>query len=57
MDGPHMTETMSYLVVNRGMHTLSDGTMIEADSFKGLKDTFTFVPFASSFTTIPVVLP
>lgn len=32
MDGPHTTETMSYLVVDAGTHILSDGTMIEAGS-------------------------
>lgn len=56
-DGPHTTETMSYLVVDAGTHILSDGTMVEAGSLKGVKDTFTFVAFTSTFTSVPVVIP
>jgi len=56
MDGPHTTETMSYLVVDAGMHTLSDGTMVEAGSHEGLRDAFTFVAFKGNFTSVPVVL-
>jgi hypothetical protein len=47
---------MSYLVVEKGAHTLSDGSTVEAGSFEGLSDTFTFVPFSSKFSSTPVVL-
>jgi hypothetical protein len=56
LDGAHGTETMSYLVVERGAHTLSDGSNVEAGSFEGLQDDFTFVPFTSEFSSTPVVL-
>jgi hypothetical protein len=30
LDGPHTTETISYMIVEEGQHTLYDGTLIEA---------------------------
>jgi hypothetical protein len=30
LDGPHMSETVSYMVVESGVHELADGTWIEA---------------------------
>lgn len=56
MDGPHTTETMSYLVVDRGVHTLSDGSIVEAGSFEGLKDSFKFIKFSREFNHVPVIL-
>jgi hypothetical protein len=47
---------MSYLVAERGVHTLSDGSTVEAGSYEGLGDQFVTVRFSSSFSSIPVVL-
>ena len=53
-DGPHTTETLSYMIVERGSYQLADGTWIEAGSIDGTKD-FQEVKFESEFDATPVV--
>ncbi|WP_025323161.1 Ig-like domain-containing protein [Deferrisoma camini] len=55
-DGTHGGETVSYLVVARGRHTLPDGTVVEAGTSSAPGDgTWTSVSFASAFPSTPVV--
>ena len=52
---PHPQETVSYLVMEQGHHTLPDGSAVEAGSFTG-SASFKTVPFTSVFTKSPVVV-
>jgi hypothetical protein len=54
-DGGHTSETVSYVVVEAGRHTLSDGTAVEAGAVRA-DDSFTSVGFAGSFDAAPVAL-
>ncbi|GAU08921.1 fibronectin type III domain-containing protein [Desulfoplanes formicivorans] len=57
LDGIHKTETIGFVVVERGLHTLDDGTMIRADSFRTNRTTsFENVQFGTEFSTVPVVV-
>lgn len=51
----HRTETISYLVVEKGRHTLANGSRIEAGQLTGTTGSAT-VSLQSSFTSVPVVL-
>lgn len=51
----HGGETVSYLVMEQGSHTLADGSRIEAGSFTGSTGLST-VALKSSFTRTPVLL-
>lgn len=56
LDGPHpATETINWLAVEEGVHTLPDGRVIEAGTASAT-DGNTGVTFAGSYTTPPVVL-
>jgi hypothetical protein len=57
LDGIHKTETIGFVVVERGLHTLDDGTMIHADSFRTNRTTsFENVTFGTQFSSVPVVV-
>lgn len=58
LDGPHPKETVSYLVMERGSYTLSDGTVVEAGRVEASTCHFDFdaVRFSSGFSRAPVVL-
>jgi hypothetical protein len=57
LDGQHAAETVSYLVLERGVHTLEDGTRLEADRFETDKTAkFESVSFIQSFQKVPVVI-
>ena len=55
LDGKHPSETVSYLVMENGRHTLPDGAAVEAGSFTGAAS-FKTMAFTSAFATVPVVL-
>ena len=55
LDGAHTGETISYLVMERGPHTTTGGTRVEAGAVS-TDHTFADVGFAQSFTETPVVL-
>jgi hypothetical protein len=56
-DGIHGMETVSYLVMERGIHTLQDGTLIEANSFTSDNARkFGSRSFSAQFSFIPVVM-
>ena len=54
-DGIHGEEFVSYLVVEKGLHTLPNGRMLEAGSFAGTTKWAT-IPYSQSFATAPLVL-
>jgi hypothetical protein len=57
LDGQHATETVYYIVVERGVYELEDGTRVEADRFETNKvNKFESVSFIQSFHEIPVVI-
>lgn len=53
LDGNHTTEEVSYMIMEQGVHTLEDGTRIEAGTLTG-RDVAERT-FAQSFRTKPVV--
>ncbi len=55
LDGTHPTETVNYLVLEKGRTTLPDGSIVEAGSFTGTTS-FKTVPFTASFAKTPVVM-
>jgi hypothetical protein len=56
LDGTHVKEMVSYLVMEPGSYTLEDGTKVEADMFETDKTKgFEAVSFSQSFQEIPVV--
>ena len=57
LDGAHVAETVSYLVVEAGAHTLADGRRIEAGYLASVDDGWSRESFTSSFPTPPLVLP
>jgi hypothetical protein len=57
LDGPHVLETVGYLAMERGAHTLTDGTRVEAGRFESNSmNSFQSVSFGQSFQVKPVVL-
>ncbi|RKT47461.1 PKD domain-containing protein [Thiocapsa rosea] len=56
LDDAHELELVSYLVVERGLHELSDGTLIEAGSLEtGVTQAFQRQSFGAPFEEAPVV--
>jgi len=56
LDGTHAEETVGYMVMERGAHTLPDGTMVEAGTFDTDKtSSFGWVNFSQTFNQAPVV--
>jgi len=56
LDDVHTTETVGYLVVERGIHPLPDGGWIEADAVEiSGHDGSLFTAFSAPFTEVPVV--
>jgi hypothetical protein len=55
-----MTETVGYMVMERGSFVLDDGTVdgirVEANSFDTDQTSFTSIPFSQPFNVVPVVL-
>ncbi len=56
LDGTHSLETVSYLAMEQGRHTLEDGTQIEAGTVNVNGDTSTSIQYTSTFPTEPVVV-
>ena len=54
-DGVHPQESVSYLVMEKGRHTLPNGSSVEAGTYAGTTS-FKTVPFSKPFTKAPVVL-
>lgn len=56
LDGVHGTETISWIAVAAGTHTLDDGTVIQAGQTTATNNDFTDVTFNSAFTgAAPVI--
>ncbi|MFO7801591.1 MAG: malectin domain-containing carbohydrate-binding protein [Desulfovermiculus sp.] len=57
LDGKHVQETVSFLVMEMGNYILVDGTRIEASYFdtRAMYSDFDTIPFNSPFQTQPVV--
>ncbi|MEZ5591645.1 MAG: PKD domain-containing protein [Gammaproteobacteria bacterium] len=58
LDGAHGTETVGYLAMERGNHTLPDGTQVEAGSIEigNVHTSFKTVSLQQSFSTAPVIM-
>ncbi|MBN1843354.1 MAG: fibronectin type III domain-containing protein, partial [Deltaproteobacteria bacterium] len=57
LGGIHAEETVGYIVMERGTHTLPDGTMVEAERFETDRtDSFGGVAFSRTFQVAPVVI-
>lgn len=57
LDGTHVQERVSYLVMERGTYTLTDGTRIEADRFEtDQTGSFGPVTFIETFNYVPIVM-
>jgi len=57
LDGIHASETVGYLVMERGVYTLHDGTRVEADYFETNKvNNFETVSFVQTYQEIPIVI-
>lgn len=55
LDGVHKSETVRYLVMEKGRTTLPDGSIVEAGSFSGTTS-FKTIAFAGSFAKVPVIV-
>ncbi len=55
LDQTHVMETVNYLVIEKGVHTLSNGSKIEAGTFTGTT-TFSQVALKQPFKVVPVIL-
>jgi len=55
LDGKHPQETVTYLVMEKGRHTLPDGSTVEAGNFAGTVKWAT-VAFSAPFAKTPVVI-
>nr|WP_321464463.1 PKD domain-containing protein [uncultured Desulfobulbus sp.] len=55
LDKVHPEETVSYLVMEKGRHSLPDGSLVEAGTFSG-SSKWSTVTFSESFTKAPVVM-
>ena len=57
LDGQHKSETLGYIVAERGMHTLQDGTQICAGTVTTPQtDSFIDINFFEELSNVPVVL-
>lgn len=54
-DGTHAPETVNYIVMEKGVHTLADGRKVEAGTFTG-STTLKQFSLQQSYNLIPVVL-
>ena len=54
LDGPHANESVSYIVMESGSHTLSDDTIVEAGTFAA--NNYHNIGFLDSFNQTPVVV-
>ena len=55
-DGFHGDETIGYIAIDKGVHALPDGTMIEAGQFESVPDTIMAVSFEQAMNVVPVVI-
>ncbi|MEL7370585.1 MAG: CARDB domain-containing protein, partial [Myxococcota bacterium] len=55
LDGNHILETLPFIAVNAGNHTLEDGTRMEANT-TDTTDAWTTVSFSTPFASPPVLL-
>ena len=55
-DGNHTTENIGYLVVEAGVHTLTDGTQLVAGNTTLTNESFKTVSFGSNFGAAPLVI-
>jgi hypothetical protein len=55
LDGWHMLETVSYVVIEKGAYTLDNGTRLEAGSFSG-STSFQQVTLQQAYNFTPVIL-
>jgi PKD repeat protein len=55
LDGSHAKETINYIVIDKGIYTLGNGSKIEAGSFTG-STTFKPVTLQQSYIESPVIL-
>jgi hypothetical protein len=46
LDGGHKSETLGYVVMEAGAHTLGDGTQVQAGTVAGVNHDWTEVPFS-----------
>ncbi|MBV5327445.1 MAG: cadherin-like domain-containing protein [Chlorobium sp.] len=56
LDGIHIKETISYIVMEKGNYTLEDGSLIEAGTFETAATTALFQPLMLAMQTTPVIL-
>lgn len=56
LDGWHTAESVSYVVVESGVHTLSDGTTLAAGVQSGIDHRWGTVDFGHTFDATPVIL-
>lgn len=54
-DGTHEAETVNYLVIEKGVYTLDDGSKLEAGTFTG-RNTFAQVDLQQTYAVAPVIL-
>lgn len=55
-NGVHASETVSYTVLEQGVYSLADGTLIEAGIVTSDDSIFVSRPFARSFNATPIVI-
>ncbi len=56
LDGGHVAETVSYVVMESGRHVLPDGRVVEAGNFAAVDHDWQAVGFAQAFASTPTVL-
>ncbi len=56
LDGTHVEETVTYLVIEKGTYTLDDGSQIEAGLFDTNSTSHVSYTFTDEFTKAPVLL-
>lgn len=54
-DGPHTTETCPYMVIESGVYTLEDGTIIQA-GLDSSTHTWTSITFSQAFSSTPCLI-
>lgn len=56
LDGSHTTENIGYMVVEAGIHTLTDGTQLVAGTTSLTNEAFQTVSYPASFSAAPLVI-
>jgi hypothetical protein len=56
LNGSHVTEDLDFLVIERGVHLLADGRLIEVGWVEDANHVWRYVPLSGEFFDIPVVL-